>query len=118
MRSRISLMHFLRATLRRLTRRRRRTMRIGLMVRLTLTSRGVRTYSREVERPYSRVPIAGEFVMLSNTDDESKGADVHAVFWNNNGLAILVFEEDERGGWLTEEWLIAQRYRATGGASD
>lgn len=61
-------------------------MRVTLLVRLS-PGPTVRAYLRAVDRPYDRMPVAGEVVMLDDTGE--LGGVVDQVTWDNAGTAVL-----------------------------
>ena len=82
-------------------------MQIELMVTLDLDD-GERIYLLRTDRPYTRVPAAGEMVHLDDGDG-TLGVTIALVSWSNEGVATLEFEEDASPS-PTEEWLLACGY--------
>ncbi|HSK91680.1 MAG TPA: hypothetical protein VK875_10235 [Euzebyales bacterium] len=74
-------------------------MHLVLLVRRTHGAH-LRAYLRAVDRPYARVPIAGELVMLD--DDGEQGQAVDQVSWDNDGAAVLRFAEPP----VSHAWLL------------
>lgn len=57
-------------------------------------------YLRAVDRPYARVPVVGELVMLD--DAAEHGHAVDQVSWDNDGAAVLRFVDPAVShAWLT-----------------
>lgn len=78
-------------------------MQLELLIFFSLEDGEDRIYRREVDRPYSRVPIAGELVQLD--DEPTFGMDVDHVSWDNELPPSLEFELEE-DGLTDEQWLI------------
>lgn len=75
-------------------------MHLVLLVRRSTRTRN-RAYLRAVSRPYTRVPVAGEDVML---DDEGEhGMPVEHVSWDNDGSPVLRFDDPA----VSHAWLLA-----------
>lgn len=75
-------------------------MHLVLLVRRS-THVNTRAYLRAVDRTYSRVPMAGEAVML---DDEGEhGLPVDQVSWDNDGAAVLRFTDPP----VSHTWLLS-----------
>jgi hypothetical protein len=60
-----------------------------------------RAYLRAVDRPYARVPAAGEAVMLDDAGEQ--GLPVDQVAWDNDGAAVLRFN----GPPVSHAWLLS-----------
>jgi hypothetical protein len=75
-------------------------MRLVLLVRRD-SGRDMRAYLRAVDRPYTRVPMAGELVMLD--DGGEHGQAVDQVSWDNDGVPVLRFVDPA----VSEAWLAA-----------
>lgn len=75
-------------------------MNLVLLVRRSTRAHS-RAYLRAIDRPYSRVPMAGEAVML---DDEGEhGLPVEQVSWDNDGAAVLRFSDPP----VSHAWLLS-----------
>jgi hypothetical protein len=75
-------------------------MRLVLLVRRD-NGGDMRAYLRAVDRPYARVPMAGELVMLD--DGAEHGQAVDQVSWDNGGAPVLRFVAPP----VSEAWLFA-----------
>jgi hypothetical protein len=57
-------------------------------------------YLRAVDRPYARVPMAGELVMLDDAAEHGQAVD--QVSWDNDGAPVLRFVDPPVSrAWLT-----------------
>jgi hypothetical protein len=63
-------------------------MRLVLLVRRD-SSMQTRAYLRAVDRPYARVPVVGEQVMLDDAGEH--GQPIDQVSWDNDGVPVLRF---------------------------
>jgi len=75
-------------------------MHLLLLVRRN-TGEGARAYLRAVNRPYARVPVAGELVMLDDAGEH--GYPVDQVSWDNDGAPVLRFTDPA----VSHAWLLA-----------
>jgi len=75
-------------------------MRLLLLVRRN-SGVDMHAYLRAVDRPYARVPIAGELVMLD--DGGEHGQPIDQVSWDNDGAPVLRFGDPP----VSHAWLIA-----------
>jgi hypothetical protein len=66
-------------------------------------------YLRAVERPYSRVPVAGELVMLD--DAAEHGHSIDQVTWDNDGVPVLRFADPA----VSHSWLLAAGFELVSG---
>jgi hypothetical protein len=74
-------------------------MHLILLVRRN-SGADMRAYLRAVDRPYARVPMAGELVMLD--DGAEHGQAVDQVSWDNDGAPVLRFADPAVShAWLT-----------------
>ena len=86
-------------------------MQIELAITLDLGDDEERTYVRRTDRPYPRVPAAGEIVCL----DDGEGTielPIDAVAWSNEGLPTLEFDVEQGESFVTEAWLVSKGYQA------
>jgi hypothetical protein len=75
-------------------------MRLVLLVRRD-SGTHMRAYLRAVDRPYARVPVAGELVMLD--DGAEHGQPIDQVSWDNDGVPVLRFGDPA----VSHAWLLA-----------
>jgi hypothetical protein len=75
-------------------------MRLVLLVRRD-SDTTTRAYLRAVDRPYTRVPIAGELVMLDDAGEH--GHLIDQVSWDNDGAPVLRFVDPA----ISHAWLLA-----------
>ena len=75
-------------------------MHLVLLVRRS-TPAHERAYLRAVDRPYCRVPVAGESVMLDDAGEH--GLPVEQVSWDNEGAAVLRFTDPP----VSHIWLLS-----------
>ena len=78
-------------------------MHLVLLVRQA-ASTGDRAYLRAVDRPYGRVPAAGEDVMLDDAGEH--GGPVERVSWDNDGTAVLRLSAPA----VSHAWLLAEGF--------
>ena len=89
-------------------------MQIELAVTLNAADDLERTYLLRTDRPYARVPSAGEIVSLDDGDGTIE-LPIDAVVWSNDGLVMFEFEIEEGESPVTEAWLIAHGYELPDG---
>ncbi len=65
---------------------------------------GTRGYLRAVERPYQRVPVVGELVMLDDHGDI--GHVIDQVSWDNDGQPVLRMTDPP----VSTEWLTLEGF--------
>jgi hypothetical protein len=86
-------------------------MRLVLLVRRN-SGANSHAYLRAVDRPYSRVPVAGELVMLDDAAEHGQAID--QISWDNDGVPVLRFIDPA----VSHAWLLAAGfdlvYRGTG----
>jgi hypothetical protein len=58
-------------------------------------------YLRAIDRPYARVPLAGELVMLDDAAEHGQAVD--QVSWDNDGVPVLRFVDPG----VSHTWLLA-----------
>jgi hypothetical protein len=75
-------------------------MRLVLLVRRD-DGANARAYLRAVDRPYSRVPVAGELAMLDDSGEHGQAID--QVSWDNDGVPVLRFLDPA----VSHAWLLA-----------
>jgi hypothetical protein len=82
-------------------------MNIELYVQLETRDGGERIYRLPVDRPYSRVPTAGELVQID--EEEMFGLTIDHVAWSNEGTAELWFLLSD-DGFVGEDELLEAGY--------
>ena len=75
-------------------------MHLALLVRRDSGAQ-MRAYLRAVDRPYARVPVAGEQVMLDDAGEHGQAID--QVSWDNDGVPVLRFLDPA----VSHAWLLA-----------
>ena len=75
-------------------------MHLVLLVRRSRPERS-RGFMRAVDRPYARVPVRDEVVMLD--DPGEHGFPVDQVSWDNDGAAVLRFTDPP----VSDAWLLS-----------
>jgi hypothetical protein len=75
-------------------------MRLVLLVRRN-SGANPHAYLRAVDRPYSRVPVAGELVMLDDAAEHGQAID--QISWDNDGVPVLRFVDPA----VSHAWLLA-----------
>ena len=60
-----------------------------------------RAYLRAVDRPYARVPVTGELVMLDDAGEH--GQPIVQISWDNDGAPVLRFADPP----VSHAWLLS-----------